>query len=201
MDFWNRALAALALLLPPKSSLSQAGMDRPFCRGHVAYSRPFSAVTSTCRTSAGASLALHQYFSALDLSKLPVCTLRYISSNRSGFHTPEHHPVTVYDHITLAFNSSPTIAISLHILSPRQHHPHTTPSSPDSYSPANTDARTLERENIRGRCAVHFSHSLAQDFRTTNSSNGWTRRRPLEAQSHQVPKGLQDLQEEAHPLR
>lgn len=31
--FWNRALAALALLFPPKSSLSKGGMARQSCRG------------------------------------------------------------------------------------------------------------------------------------------------------------------------
>lgn len=81
---------------------------------------------------------LRQYFSALDLSKLPICTLRYISPNCSGLQPPEHHPVTGLRPHYSRFINSPTSARRPHILSPRQHHPSPLPvlgETPDSTTP------------------------------------------------------------------
>jgi len=167
-------------------------MVRQSCRGHVAYSWSFSAVTSSCRTSAGASLALRQYFSALDLSKLPIRALRYISPTRSGLQPPEHHPVTGLRPHYSRFNT-----IAYQYLQPAYTQPPPTPPLTTSSTPEKHSIQQNQRQIPSTQSPLL---TFAQKLQITISSNGWTRRWPLKAQSHQVPKGLQDLQEKTHSL-
>lgn len=65
----------------------------------------FSAVTSSCRTSAGASLALRQYFSALESSKLPFALCGIYHQTVPAFSLQNTTLSPVYDRLTLASTS------------------------------------------------------------------------------------------------